>query len=171
MKRSRRVVVAFAALVMFTVPSCGGHGTAVAGGGTPAAGSSTPAVASGIPSAWTAAPGWVRVAASSGGVDESSWAHGPYFHSAGGRVRVIGSLTSDDPSRFQWEVRLYSRQAGGGQGVDGVGVKMQKTARDPARSDEMYFEGTSERPLIVGDYRTAIMGTSGTYGLTVYVRK
>ena len=48
---------------------------------------------------------------------------------------------------------------------------MLKDVNDPARSDEMYFEGISERPLTVGDYRTAIGGKSETYSLTVYVRK
>ena len=164
MKRLRQVVVAFAALTLLTVTSCGGRSTEVAGSGSPA-------VAGGIPSAWTAAPGWVRVAAFSGGVDESSWAHGPFFHVAGGKVRVIGSLTSADPSRFQWEVRLYPRQRGGGFSIDGVGVKMGKSVANPTRSDEVYFEGTSERPLTAGDYRTAIEATSGSYSLTVYVRK
>jgi hypothetical protein len=164
MRRLRRVVVAFAALMLLSVASCGGHGTAVAG-------SSTSAVPSGIPAAWTAAPGWTKVAASSGGVDESSWVHGPWFHVAGGNVRVIGSLTSADPSRFQWEVRLYPRQPGSGYGATGVGVKMGNSVPDPTRSDEMYFEGTSVRPLAAGDYRTAIEATSGSYSLTVYVRK
>jgi hypothetical protein len=164
MKRLRRVVVAFAALMLLTVASCGGRGIAVAG-------SSTPVVGSGMPSAWTTAPGWTRVAASSGGVDENSWARGPFFHVAGGRVRVIGSLTSADPSRFQWEVRLYPRQPGGGYGATGVGVKMGKSVPDPTRPDEMYFEGTSDRPLTAGDYRTAIEATPGSYSLTVYVRK
>ncbi len=50
-------------------------------------------------------------------------------------------------------------------------LEMLKDVNDPARSDEMYFEGISERPLTVGDYRTAIGGKSGTYSLTVYVRK
>jgi hypothetical protein len=163
MKRLRRVVVAFAALMLLTVASCGGRGIAVAGSGTPAVGS-------GMPSAWTAAPGWTKVAAARGGVDESSWAHGPYFHIDGGKVRVIGSLTSAAPARFQWEVRLYPRQPGS-YGVTGVGVKMGKSVPDPTRSDEMYFEGTSVRPLSSGDYRTAIEASSGSYSLAVYVRK
>jgi len=154
MKRWRGAAIAFAALLVFAA-ACGGRGTVVVGSGTPPP--------------WVAVPGWVKVAASSGSLGDSSWAHSPSFHVDGGRVRVVGSLTSDAPDRFRWEVRLVPRTPGVNDGA--LGVKMRKTADNPARSDQMYFEGISERALAAGDYRVAIQGSRGSYSLTAYVHE
>jgi hypothetical protein len=154
MKRWRGAAIAFAALLMLAAAACGGRGTVLVGSGTPPA--------------WAAAPGWVKVAASSGSLGDS-WAYSPYFRVDGGRVRVVGSLTSDDPGRFRWEVRLVPRKPGVDAGE--LGVMMRKTADNPARSDELYFEGISERPLAAGDHRVAIWGSPGTYSVTVYVHE
>jgi hypothetical protein len=155
MKRWRGTAIGFAALLMLAAAACGGRGTAVVGSGTPPP--------------WAAVPGWLKVAASSGSLGDGSWAHSPYFYVDGERVRVVGSLTSDAPDRFRWEVRLVPRKSGVDDGA--LGVKMRKTANDPARSDPMYFEGISERPLAAGDYRVAIEGSPGSYSLVAYVHE
>jgi len=154
MKRWRGAAIASAALLALAAAACGGRDTVVVGNGTPPA--------------WAAALGWVKVAASSGSLGDS-WAHSPYFRVDGGRVRVVGSLTSDASDRFRWEARLVPRKPGVDDGA--LGVKMRKTADNPARSDQMYFEGISERPLAAGDYRVAIQGSPGSYSLTAYVHE
>ena len=155
MKRWRGAAIAFAALLMLAAAACGGRGAAVVGSGTP--------------SPWVAVPGWVKVAASNGSLGNSSWAHSPYFHVDDGRVRVVGSLTSDASDRFRWEVRLVPRKPGVDDGA--LGVKMRKTSDNPERSDQMYFEGISDRLLAAGDYRVAIQGSPGSYSLTAYVHE
>ena len=155
MKRWRGAAIASAALLALAAAACGGRDTVVVGNGTPPT--------------WAAVPGWVKVATSSGSLGDSRWAHSPYFHVDGGRVRVVGSLTSDASDRFRWEARLVPRKPGVEDGA--LGVKMRKTADNPARSDQMYFEGISERALAAGDYRVAIQGSPGSYSLTAYVHE
>src|SRR5450759_4604636 len=49
--------------------------------------------------------------------------------------------------------------------------RRRHTTWESPRSDQMYFEGISERALAAGDYRVAIQGSPGSYSLTAYVHE
>jgi len=143
-----------ATLLALAAAACSGHTTAV--------------VSSGIPSAWANAPGWVKVASSSGRMG-SAWAWTPYFHMDGGKLRVVGRLLTPGNSGVQWDVAVVPHKPR--SLADGCGIKMLDTENDPAMRNEMYFVGISQRSLAAGDYRVDIEGSPGSYSITVYVQK